>query len=302
MPEVTFKDEMLLVLTDALDDWTVSDEDDEQPLEASGSCPCCGHKTTANLVYESLTKGSSGREPRPSERLTTMMACQCSHPHGDPEHPEHTYLSCGRKWPATITLNPELRPRVRPVTDARLIPAALGWQDFVAAQESRFQSQAEKWAAAVTTLLGLFGLAAFVTSKEAFSGLPTEARVVATITVISGLIAGVAAVYLSNRAAYGWPEFVQLENDADLIDWFADYKNPRIRVTANKMKWAVRLAITSLGLLLAASAIMWVVPRVPVKGDAAHLDNRRISITVEKVLTAPRRTIVPHLRNISPMS
>jgi hypothetical protein len=265
--ELRFTDELLTLPADKLAGWKVDPEETNWPNYAIGPCPRCDHSTKSELHYGAVVRGMTGTAPPPEQRLTALLSCDCDVPHPDAASQGTSHKGCGCKWVATITLDPQLQPRVRPMVDAKLLSAAADWDEFVSTQEPSFRAQAEKWAGAVAALLGLYGLAAFITSKDAFIGLPLWARAVAAGIVVLGFAAGVAAVYWSNRAAYGWPELAQVRNDSDLAKWHEARKD-QLRVGADRMKWAVRLAVISLALLMAAAALLWVAPRQTDKANA----------------------------------
>ena len=125
------------------------------------------------------------------------------------------------------------------------------------------------WQLALTALLGLFGVAAFVTGKDAFTGLDMWAKIVAAVAVVCALSIGVVAVFVSNRAAYGWPELMKVKTDEDLLKWHDD-RPKRLQKAARRMKIAVWLAIVSLGFVTLAAVLMWLAPRHVDKTNASN--------------------------------
>lgn len=160
-------------------------------------------------------------------------------------------------------------PRIQPSQDPGIVDAAIDWSKFVDAQETTIKTQAEKWTGAVTALLGLFGVAAFVTGKDAFTGLDMWAKIVAAVAVVCALSIGVVAVFVSNRAAYGWPELMKVKTDEDLLKWHDD-RPKRLQKAARRMKIAVWLAIVSLGFVTLAAVLMWLAPRHVDKTNASN--------------------------------
>ena len=205
-----------------------------------------------------------------AERFTALLTCQCNEPHLDSATPPASHPSCGRKWLAQVTLNPDMPgPRIQPSQDPGIVDAAIDWSKFVDAQETTIKTQAEKWTGAVTALLGLFGVAAFVTGKDAFTGLDMWAKIVAAVAVVCALSIGVVAVFVSNRAAYGWPELMKVKTDEDLLKWHDD-RPKRLQKAARRMKIAVWLAIVSLGFVTLAAVLMWLAPRHVDKTNASN--------------------------------
>jgi hypothetical protein len=259
-PVVTFADQQWLPKPDDFADWTVVPPSGI-PRTASGPCPSCGHNVKAELNYRGLGRGQAGEgAPSPEERFTTMMRCGCRQNHPDSAIPPVNHPSCGRWWLASVTLSEGTPgPRVRPNVDEALEPAAIAWDEFVKSQEPSFRTLAEKWTAAVTALLGLFGLAVFVTSKDVFTGLTPGWKLGAALSVFCALGCAVWAVYLSYRAAYGWPTFIERNSDQALVNWYSG-REARLRRDACRLKASVWLAIGELGLLVAAAAVVWFAP------------------------------------------
>ena len=78
-------------------------------------------------------------------------------------------------------------------------------------------------------------MAAFVTGKDAFTGLDMWAKIVAAVAVVCALSIGVVAVFVSNRAAYGWPELMKIKTDEDLLKWHDD-RPKRLQKAARRIE------------------------------------------------------------------
>jgi hypothetical protein len=260
---VIYQDQLVWPKVEDFGQWTVTRSPGGQPRKASGRCPYCGHNLVdVELHYRALGRGQAGvAQPPAEERFTALIICDCGRDHPDAATPPVSHPSCGRKWLASVTVSPTTPgPEIRPEEDETLRRAAMAWNEFVAAQEPTFRALADKWTSAITVLLGLFGLAVFVTSKDAFTGLPFCSKILAALAVIIALLCGVRAVYLSYRAAYGWPEVTEVKNNQELLEWHSR-RSERLEQSANNMKCAVRLAIGALGFLVVAACLMWLVPR-----------------------------------------
>ena len=132
-------------------------------------------------------------------------------------------------------------------------------------QLASLRNAAEKWIAGVTALFGLFGLAGVTLTRSAVMGLNTWWQVyVGIAAAISVALAGLA-IYLSYRAAYGWPVTRPiLDNDA-LRDWYAA-QQAAPRVQAKFLRNGARAAAGALGALVATVGLMWFAPQVAPAG------------------------------------
>jgi hypothetical protein len=240
--------------------WTVDKKD--FPSLASGLCPSCNHRTEFQLSYRALGAGASmPSTPSAVERRSFKMTCACGQSHPDAASPGVSHASCGRWWFASVTLQDRTgEPRVFPADDETLVPAMTAWAEVAKSEETAFRTLAEKWTNGVTVILGLFGLAGFVTSKDAFTGLPFCAKVAAAALIIVALGFGVGAVYRSYSAAYGRPTVIDGADDAKLRQWY-DGAPARLEASVKAFQSALRLAFAALAFLVAAAGLMWLVPR-----------------------------------------
>jgi hypothetical protein len=259
--DVVYKVERFWVQDTDLADWKVI-EQDGLPIEAYGPCPSCRHRTSGEIMPGTLGGGAAGvRELTDVERVTRVFDCSCAQQHLDTSTPPSAHSSCGRWWLASIRLAGDGEgQRVRAAADDTLLRAAQTLRDQAGTEETRLRSSAEKWTAAVTALLGLFGLSGFVIGKDTFTGLPLWTTWSAGAAALAALALGVSAVYLSYKAAYGWPVIIDLGNDEQLRTWYAD-KRARLGQAAKNLKAGVLLAIMSLTALALAAGLIWFAPR-----------------------------------------
>jgi hypothetical protein len=280
MSVIAFESERILVTDEQLREWVVPPDmrnEEGAPIQVRGPCPRCGHNTTADVVVSVLAVAQSVEGvtlPPMQERVTRVVECNCgiSHPQSvtpgaakpvSPDakgagEPAPTVKSCGRWWLVTILLDPELEHPVR-TGDESLLEAAQAVQAAVADEETRIRGSAEKWIAGVSALLSLFGLSGVVVAKDGFADLPAVAAWIAGGLVGVALLAATFAVYLSYRAAYGWPVPVDIRNDEKLREWFAA-RRMRVVTAASNLRNGVQLACGALAALSMAVAVVWFWP------------------------------------------
>ncbi|MER6162039.1 hypothetical protein ABT147_42195 [Streptomyces sp. NPDC001868] len=130
-----------------------------------------------------------------------------------------------------------------------MLEAAQAARKAMANDESTIRSAAEKWIAAITALLGLFGLAGLVAGKDSFVGLPKGVLWVAALAALAAVVAAACAIVLANRAAYGWPTVVDVSNDEALERWYVNQRT-LVEEAAGRLRTAVRCALVSLAALM----------------------------------------------------
>jgi hypothetical protein len=263
--DVAYKAERFWVQDSDLSDWTVF-APQGVPVMATGPCPSCGHQTSGEIQPGALGGGAAGeRDLADVERVTRVFDCSCKEQHLDTSTPPSAHFSCGRWWLASIRLKADGEgQRIRASSDETLLKAAQALRDQAGTEETRLRASAEKWTAAVTALLGLFGLAGFVVGKDTFTGLPLWVKWSAGLATLAAVALGASAVYLSYKAAYGWPVIIDLGDDEKLLKWYAD-KRARLGQAANDLKTGVLLAIMALTALALAAGLILFAPREPPK-------------------------------------
>ncbi|TQE36852.1 hypothetical protein Sipo8835_09290 [Streptomyces ipomoeae] len=275
---IPFRYRQLLVTDSELSDWRLTrSKVDNQIVGATGSCPNCHHTTelSPDDSFDSfMTMGQSGALPAlaPSARMTRICNCACAEEHF-PEGSEEPATGCGSWWLVTMALDPAVVPPVRAATDAALLPALRAVQEVTATEEATLRSSAEKWIAAVTALLGLFGLAGVVVGKDAFTGMSSCARIVAGSAAGLAVIGAAIALFSVHRAAYGWPVEVDISNDHLLTTWFKTRRR-RLKEAADQLRLGVVCGLCSLGALVVALACIWFWPRQSPQGP-------RIEVTLD---------------------
>jgi hypothetical protein len=195
-----------------------------------------------------------------AEAVTAQMACACTEEH--PGRPSGVTSGCGRSWFAVATIGATgsvtLAP-TQPSADPRVTEAAQALQAEGPKQLSDIRAAAEKWIGGVTALFGLFGLAGLVTSRSTLTSLGTDWKVIIAIgVVVAAGLAGVA-IYRIYRAAYGWPVTRPVDNDQELLAWYAT-QEAAPRVQAAYLRDGVRAAGGALAVLIVTTGLLLLAP------------------------------------------
>ncbi|MGQ4386582.1 hypothetical protein [Streptomyces sp. SAS_270] len=217
-----------------------------------GPCPVCGDHTRQSVEQGKLASGAAGAEETlaKKDRLTVVCECACEINHPDAAVPPTHWQSCGRWWLATVRLAPGGQGQpVRAATDESMLEAAQAARKAMTNDEATVRSAAEKWIAAVTALIGLFGLAGLLAGKDSFVGLPEEAVLIVAAAALVAVLAAASAIILANRAAYGWPTVVDISNDEALERWYVNQRTV-VEKAARRLRTAVRCALLSLAALM----------------------------------------------------
>lgn len=268
---VSYQAERYWVRDEQLAAWAVEDGDDDL-LWARGPCPSCGHPTMAEIASTVLA-GAAGVEAPPAPRtdrewITRVVECACNVAHYESATDSGTSPtqrnSCGRWWLASVRRQATEGQRVRAAVDDTLLMAAKAVQNDVATEESRLREAAEKWTTAITSLFGLFGLSGLIFGKDALTGLPTWARVVAGLLALTAIALGARAFLAVYRSAYGWPVLTDLGNDEILRTWYAA-KRKRLGGAAEEIRKGVQLSLAALAALAVVAALIWFGPRTPAR-------------------------------------
>ncbi|WP_406393688.1 hypothetical protein OG806_24715 [Streptomyces sp. NBC_00882] len=270
---VPFRYGQYLVTDEELASWTVVRSAEGEILAVSGPCPNCGHVTRQDVEESVVAFGQSGlaAAAAPTERMTRICECACGVDHQSAA--AQPVMSCGNWWLFTIALDANATAPVRAGTDASLLPALRAVQEVTATEESTLRSSAEKWIAAVTALVGLFGLAGVVVGKDAFTGLSAWARGFAGGAALVAAGCAAAAIVWAYKAAYGWPKIVDLGNDQLLTRWFSS-RRTHLQTAVGQLRKGVMWALISLGALLVAIGCIWFWPRSSPDGPLVEVTRR----------------------------
>lgn len=232
--------------------WQVRRDAASDAVVASGPCPACD----ASLDVPIDLKIVVTRAVVPaSARLTRTIHCTCDEDH--PERPPETPAGCGRSWSLTITAS-GTQFSVEP-GDVSLEAASQELSRAVTAEVSTVRTSAEKWIAGVTALLGLFGISGLAIGKDSVKDLGTGWKVFAAALAIAGVVAAVIAILSGYRAAYGWPEVIDVSDDEKLRTWFKDWTS-RGKVAAERVRKSVVAAVIALTSLTAVAGVVWFAP------------------------------------------
>jgi hypothetical protein len=113
---------------------------------------------------------------------------------------------------------------------------------------------AEKWAATISVLLGLFSTVAFIKGPDTFSDLEADwaAALAASLIVLAVLLAG-AAILLAALAAQGTPRWAK-----KLDGWtLKTYYREQARKARTELAWSRVLAVTAALSIVAGVSVTW---------------------------------------------
>jgi hypothetical protein len=151
------------------------------------------------------------------------------------------------------------------LTDPQLATAAEELQAAGTAQLADVRSLAQKWMGGVTALFGLFSLAGIIFTRSTVTGLGTGWQVLIALFAFIAVVLAAGAVYLSYRAAYGWPVTEVIYDNDQLRDWHAA-QQAAPRVQAGLMKQGVLAAAGALGALVVTVMLLWFAPQAVPSG------------------------------------
>jgi hypothetical protein len=252
---ITYATERITANSAQLAPWRGSASTDAISLE--GPCPEC-EDIAANEIPRRISALASRTVQQP-QAVTIEMVCTCTAEH--PGRPSGVTSGCGRSWlaVAAISANGTVSLAPAPPADAQVAAAAQALRAAGPKQLADIRAAAEKWMGGVTALFGLFGLAGLVTSRSTLTSLATGWQVAIAIGVVvaSGL-AGLA-IYRIYRAAYGWPVTRPVNNDRELLAWYAT-QEAAPRVQAACLRDGVRAAGGALAALIITAGLLLLAP------------------------------------------
>ena len=283
---ITYATERITVNAAQLADWHGSASDAAFNLD--GPCPECGHDSPIEISRQ--VTALEGLRVEPPKTLTVDLACGCREAHeGRPDGAS----GCGRDWlvvttvagDGTVSLVPVSSasspspappaasppgspgsPSTAPAPGPDLVAAAEALRDETAPKQlSDLRSAADKWIGGVTAIFGLFGLAGVTITRNTITGLGTPWQVGIGIAAAVAIALAGLSVYLTYRAAYGWPETYPITNDAELLKWY-HARQAAPRVQAEFLKNGVRAACGALLVLVVTVGLLWFAPQEPTTG------------------------------------
>jgi hypothetical protein len=121
---------------------------------------------------------------------------------------------------------------------------------------TRVRAAAEKWAASLTAILGLFGTVLLVKGRDDISKLTVTFQVLVGLVLLAALVTAAVAAYLAALAAQGTPEEVRWPSGPALRQW----EREQALLAKGRMKTSRRVTGITLALLVAAVALTWYGP------------------------------------------
>jgi hypothetical protein len=168
--------------------------------------------------------------------------------------------------------------------------SAVAWEDKSDQLEfdalTRVRGAAEKWAASLAAILGLFGTLVLVRGPSDISTLQSPYRVIVGVVLGLALIAAAIAIYDAALAAQGTPREVAWPSGPELRQWERD----QAVKAKSRLRRSRGLTFVAVGLVVLASALTWYAPTagstvlvIPAQGAAAcgELTNGALGPAIE---------------------
>jgi hypothetical protein len=228
-------------------------------LTLDGPCPACEHPIENQIPRRFSALERVGR-PTP-QPLSVQLACTCAEDH--PGRPAEVSSGCGRTWFAVAVIADDGTVSLAPPSasaDPTLEAAARALIEAGPKQLADVRNAAEKWIGGVAALFGIFGVAGLVSTRSTLTDLASGWQ--AAIGLAAAVSVGLAglAVYWIYRAAYGWPVTSPINNDEELLAWYASQQSAP-RAQAGFMKDGVRAAGGALVMLIITAGLLWYAPQ-----------------------------------------
>jgi hypothetical protein len=228
-------------------------------LTLDGPCPACEHPTENQIPRRFSALERVGR-PTP-QPLSIQLSCRCTEDH--PGRPAEVSSGCGRTWFAVAVIADDGAVTLAPPSasaDPTLEAAARALIEAGPQQLADVRNAAEKWIGGVTALFGIFGVAGVVSARSTLTDLAAGWQAVIAIATAGAVGLAGLAVYWIYRAAYGWPVTYPINNDEELLAWYASRQSAP-RAQAGFMKDGVRAAGAALVMLVITVGLLWFAPQ-----------------------------------------
>lgn len=154
---------------------------------------------------------------------------------------------------------------------ASLAPDQVRWQKK--ADELQFtaldtvRGTAEKWAASLAAILGLFGTVLLVKGREDITKLADEYQVAVAMVLLMALAAAAGASAYAAFAAQGTPRDLRWPTG----DKLRALERASAVLARERLKWSRILTFVAVGLLAAAVGLTWFGEAKPPESTEAHL-------------------------------
>jgi hypothetical protein len=228
-------------------------------LLCTGPCPRCSDEVSAEVSgHTNIMTAAAQADPGQRFDAPTFMVCNC--PEAHPNRPKKRASGCGAFWVARPQRDDAGLFTLTPVDQPQLVQAAKTVYEASQEAGTGIAVAAGKWIPGVSALTGLFGLASIAFSRDAVDKLSTGWRVTAYILVVAATVLAAAATVVIYRAAFGWPERLQLDREEDVLAAARKIQG-RVEVTSTRLKQSVGLAGAALAALLAAIGVLWLQPQ-----------------------------------------
>lgn len=250
-PRVDWHDGAVLIADAQLNAWTVGPN-----LLATGRCPRCDGSVSRQFYLDGVVLATDDEKPAYPVDVPVFVSCNCDEQHDG--RPDGRRNGCGAWWVARLRSSDSGYGLISE-SDEAVWRAARDVDEAATRSESALTTASEKWVPGVAALTSILGLASVVLARDAVADLPLAAKWAAYLLVVAAVSCATAAVWLSYRAAFGWPRSFSLTSAADVVA-LARELNMRAASSARYLKAAVGLAVGSVVALVVAVGVLWLVP------------------------------------------
>ncbi|MEV0569145.1 hypothetical protein [Dactylosporangium sp. NPDC050588] len=249
--------ERITVTDQQLAGWTGTRSRTE--LLLSGACPACHDSMFMNLPLTSTSLESAPGLPAPTT-LTASVPCACRGEH--PDRPEGVADGCGRTWTVTATFVSDTQVDVAAANDPYLSEAAEALRSETAGRLQSVRTAADRWTAAVVTLIGLVGIVLPALGRDDIRSLEPWAQVLVGGSLLAALAAAAVAVVNGHSAAHGLPVTRAVADDEGLREWYVAHR-ARASVAGARLRRAIIAAAVTIAALAAAVGVTTFAPAAP---------------------------------------
>ena len=189
-----------------------------------GNCPTCNHECEVDITGIVVQGGTlAGAEEAGPPALTRQIVCNCR---ADHQQLVGVRGGCGRYWLAELSHQKDGTYHLGVQRNMHLLPTAVVRNDASLARDKQIKDTAERWIGVITGIYGLFFLAGIATAGNTISDLIIMSKsVVGAVLLLVALTSAGPTLFTGYLAAYSWPRLTQLENNADLVNWYSDHRH-----------------------------------------------------------------------------
>ena len=268
-----------------------------------GTCPSCGHETSAlcsakylaqdDVVYQDdrPTDPYEQEWRQPAGRVTnvTLLRCACLSRHeGGPDGS----FGCGSEWLLRVTYSvedPAAPVHVYPVREdeaCRYWHPAEDVTDSVPKALADAQAGAGKWQGSLSALLAVLGLSAVLAGRDTILSLGTGAKWALGVAALVAILGNLLMLYFSDLASFGFPKIAHATQPRSLLDSDLAPLVAAQRSTSNLRVARAFTAVALAGALVATGVFLFAPKQVAQPGSKLTVTVAGSGDTGTKLTTA----------------